>query len=78
MDELHKILKEIDTMSSCQKIENNTIAFFGPHSVHSNMHQAPFTVDNQLYKSSEQFMQHKKAELFNDDAIAHNILNSKS
>ena len=55
VDELHKIPKGIVVMGSCQKMDNDTIAFFGPHSVYSNMHHVSFTVDNQLYKSSEQY-----------------------
>ena len=77
VDELHKIPKEIDVLSSCQKMTMTQQQFFDPHS-EKNMHQAHFTADNQLYKSSEQYIQHKKAELFKDDVIANKILNSKS
>ena len=68
VDTLHELSKDIVAQSSCQKISDKTIAFFGPHSIYSNMNWSPFVADNVYYRSSEHYIQAKKAEV-QDSAI---------
>ena len=70
MDTLHELPKDIVAESSCQKVSDKTIAFFGPYSIYSKMYQSPFVADNVYYRSSEHYIQAKKAELFDDDVQA--------
>ena len=53
VDTSHKLPKDIVAESSCQKVSDKTIAFFGPHSIYSNMYWSPFIADNVYYRSSE-------------------------
>ena len=71
--DLKDLPKDINIMNSCQKSNDSIIAFFGPRSVYSNMHMATFSKDNQMFHSSEQFIQHRKAEPFKDDVTANKI-----
>ena len=52
------------------------MGFFGELSPLSNFHPANFTVNGVHYTSSEQFIQHTKALLFNDYATAKKIINA--
>ena len=78
VDTFNDLPNEIDVANSCQKLNSETIAFFGPHSIFSNMHLYGFELNGVYYKSCEHYIQAKKAELFNDDAIKSKILNEKS
>ena len=63
MDMLHELPKDIVAESSCQKVSDKTIAFFGSHSIYSNMYGSPFIGDN---VSSEHYIQAITAEIFDD------------
>ena len=60
VDMLHELPQDIVLESSCQKVSDKTIAFFGPHSIYSNMYQSPFVADNVYYRSSADYIQAKK------------------
>ena len=77
VDTLHELPKNVVAKSSCQKVSDQTIAFFGPKSIESNMYQSPFLADNVYYQSSEHYIQAKKAELFDDVQVV-KILNTSS
>ena len=62
----------------CEKSNADTIAFFGPASIYSNMNLTTFRVDNVMYRSSEHYIQHHKAKLFDDDISAVKILATHS
>ena len=63
VDTLHELPKVIVAESSCQKVSDKTKAFFGPHSIYSNMYQSPFVADNVYYRCSEHYRQAKKLSL---------------
>ena len=63
MDTFHKLPKDIVAELSCQKVSDKAIAFVGPHSIYSNLYKSPFVADNVYYRSSEYYIQAKKAEL---------------
>ena len=52
------------------------VGFFGAINLLSNFHPAPFRVDGVDYISSEQYIQAKKAEFFNDQLCLDNILSA--
>ena len=74
----HILSKSTVAESSCQKASDKTIAFYVPHSIYINMHQSPFVADNKYYRTSEHYIQTKKADLFDDDVQVVKILNANS
>ena len=56
----------------------NVKAFFGKQCPLSNFYPAPFMVDGINYKTSEHYLQHKKALLMKDDQIATKILTAET
>ena len=78
IDNLNNVPSNIDIASSCEKSNAATIAFFGPHSVFSNMHAYGFEKDGVYCNSSEHYIQAKKAELFDDDVSKTKILGTSS
>lgn len=63
---LSELPPDIIPAHSCEKRDENTIAFLGPHSVYSNFHLANFIEGGVKYSSAEQMIQAEKAALFND------------
>ena len=59
VDMLHELPKDILAESSCQKVSDKSTAFFGPHSIYSNMYWSLFVADNVYYRSSEYYLQAK-------------------
>ena len=57
--DIHKLPKEIATYKAAQKTDDNTLAFHGEFSPFSNFHPCKFTINNQTFSSSEQFIQYQ-------------------
>lgn len=68
---------EIKPSDTCEKKNETTIAFFGPHSVFSNFHPAAFTDNHVRYSCSEQMIQAEKAALFGDKTTLQRIMKEK-
>ena len=64
----------IDTRGTCQKGDASKEIFLGTHSPFSNLHMSDFTLSNRKYSCVEQFIQSKKAIMFNDDIANSKIL----
>ena len=61
------------------KTTGNVTVFYTRNSILSNFHMnTPFRADGELYNCTEQFIQHAKAKLFNDDETAYKILRAKT
>ena len=45
---LHELPNDIVEESSCQKVSDKMILFFGSHSIYINMYWSPFVADNIL------------------------------
>ncbi len=56
------------------KVTNNITAFYGSLTPLSNYHPAKFHVNDVAYKSSEQYLHHKKAVFFSDSMSAAKIM----
>ena len=70
--------KLLDLSATCQQKNELCIIFQGSHSVFSNLHRAPFKMDNITYNSNEQYIQAGKASLFNDDRSHSRIMREKN
>lgn len=70
--------KDIVPSETCEKRNENTIAFLGPHSVFSNFHSAAFTDGGVKYSCSEQMIQAEKAALFGDVPSLQKIMRSQN
>ena len=75
-DRLDRLPSNLNVFNLSSKNDNHTVGFFGELSPLSNFHPANFTVNGVHYTSSEQFIQHTKALLFNDYATAKKIINA--
>ena len=75
-DRLDRLPSNLNVFNLSSKEDNHTVGFFGELSPLSNFHPANFTVNGVHYTSSEQFIQHTKALLFNDYATAQKIINA--
>ena len=75
---LKEVPDEISPRKSCEKSNTNTLAFLSLHSIYSNMHHAYFTDKNITYNSSEQYIQSRKTELFDDDKTQYLIMHSSN
>ena len=75
-DRLDRLPSNLNVFNLSSKEDNHTVGFFGELSPLSNFHPANFTVNGVHYTSSEQFIQHTKALLFNDYATAKKIINA--
>ena len=74
-------VKNLHEIPDCLKLENSSIitaddsvVFASKYAVFSNLHVCPIKIEGQIYNSTEQYIQWAKANLFNDEASAANIL----
>ena len=65
---------DISPERSCERENANVSVFFGSGSPLSNIHPVVFSIDGIEYKSTEQYIQSKKAKMFDDDATHRKIL----
>ena len=63
IDDLCKLLSELAPYKVAQKENESYIAFHGEMSPCSNFHRSPFTVKNQQFHSTEQWIQYQKVML---------------
>ena len=59
-------------------VNGDVTGFFGELNPFSNFHQAPFTLNNINFHSSEQYIQYVKAQLFKDNQTSTAILASET
>ena len=76
LNNLEQLPDQLNAFKCTSKADDNTVGFFGAINPLSNFHPAPFRLDGVDYISSEQYIQAKKAEFFNDQACLGNILSS--
>jgi len=74
IDDICQLPKKFDPAQECMRKNSNTTCFFGRHTPLSNFYPCSFVVQNVKYSSTEQFIQHKKAEYMGNDVLAHKIL----
>ena len=77
-DDLDKLPQEISPIKVSTKCDDRVVGFFGKLCPFSNFHPANFTYKGQTYHSSEQFIQHTKAQYCNDQETANRILHTHS
>ena len=77
-DDLDKLPQEISPIKVSTKCDDKVVGFFGELCPFSNFHPANFIYKGQTYHSSEQFIQHTKAQFSNDQETANHILNTHS
>ena len=75
-ENLHQLPEDLNCFKVTSKEDEHCLGFFGGLNPLSNLHTAPFTVDEIEYISSEQFIQAKKAEFFNDRNAYDRIMGS--
>ena len=76
LNNLEQLPDQLSAFKCTSKADDNTVGFFGAINPLSNFHPAPFRLDGVDYISSEQYIQAKKAEFFNDQTCLGNILSS--
>ena len=78
VNNLHQLPAEINGYKATSKTEEGTTCYFGELNPLSNFHPASFNHDGIQYHSTEQLIQHKKSQLFEDQTIEAAILASTS
>ena len=78
INNLHQLPAEINGYKATSKTEEGTTCYFGELNPLSNFHPASFNYEGIQYHSSEQLIQHKKSQLFEDWTSEAAILTSTS
>ena len=60
LDDIHRLPMGLEAYHAAEKSDDDTIAFHGELSPFSNFHPSPFTIDNHIYHSAEQWIQYQK------------------
>ena len=76
LNNLEQLPDQLNAFKYTSKTDDTTVGFFGAINPLSNFHPAPFSLHSVDYISSEQYIQAKKAEFFNDQTCLGNILSS--
>ena len=74
LNNLDELPEDLETFKITTKEDDNTLAFFGELNPLSNFHPARFSMNETVYSSSEQYIQHTKALFFKDNKTAEAIL----
>ena len=74
---LHTLPNELDPSKVTSRSNDETHAFFGELNPLSNFHLCKFTIDNEEFHSSEQWIQSRKAEFCKDKLTMNRIMNSE-
>ena len=73
-----KLPPSIQSVSSGERENSNTVAFYGKNSPFSNFHAVSFTVDNAQFNCTEQYYQLKKSEFFSDRQTSQSIMETSN
>ena len=76
VNNLDKLPKNLQPRSMAERHCEDTVVFFTKGSPFSNFYAASFVKDQITYVNNEQYIQSKKAELFNDDETHMKIMQS--
>ena len=71
---LHTLPDDLDTVAATSRLNDDVLGFFGELHPFSNFHPCKFSCEGIEFNSSEQFIQTKKAEFFEDDIARDRIL----
>jgi ribA/ribD-fused uncharacterized protein len=74
MKNIHEIPKCLQPENRCERSSNDAMVFYSKHSVFSNFHAMPVTVEGKTYVCNEQYFQQAKALMFNDINTATKIM----
>ena len=75
---LDKLPEELNPVNACQNRSDEALAFFGYASPFSNFHDSIFTINGKDYNNVEQYIQSKKAEMFEDEIAYQQIMLTKA
>ena len=78
VNNLHQLPAEINGFEATTKKEEGITCFFGELNPMSNFHPVKINHDGHIYHSSEQLIQHKKAQLFGDIITEAQILSTST
>ena len=75
-ENIHTLPPDLAAEKVTSETNDEVMAFFGELNPLSNFHPCTFAFEGETFHSSEQLIQMKKAEFFNDDIARERILNS--
>ena len=78
INNLHKLPQNLQPRTMAERHTDDTMVFFTKGSPFSNFYAASFVQDRVKYANSEQYIQAKKAELFDDDETHHKIMKTSN
>ena len=74
IEDILKLPGDLAVYKAAEKTDVETITFHGELSPHSNFHRSPFTINNEMFHSAEQWIQYQKCLMFGDSYTANMIL----
>ena len=74
LNNLDELPEDLETFKITTKEDDKTLAFFEELNPLSNFHPAKFSINETVYSSSEQYIQHTKALFFKDEKTPDAIL----
>ena len=74
---LHTLPADLDPIEATSKTSDTILGFFGELHPFSNFHPSKFIIDGIEYHSSEQYIQMKAAEYFDDEVAKNRILTAE-
>ena len=77
INNLDRLPTELSPRNSAERQNDQILAFFTKSSPFSNFHPSPFMKNNSTYHCNEQYIQARKAEIFNDDETHSKIMRCK-
>ena len=78
VNNLHQLPAEINGFEATSRKKDGVTCYFGELNPLSNFHPSKISYEGQIYHSSEQLIQHKKAQLFGDEIAEAQILSTSS
>ena len=75
-DNIHQLPEKLSGFNCTSKSNEDRICYFGELNPFSNFHPCVFEVAGVRYSTSEQFIQHTKAQFFEDTKGANAIMNA--
>ena len=78
VNNLNKLPSSLQPRAAAEKHSEKSMVFFTQGSPFSNFYPAPFIRNKMKYVCNEQYIQSKKAELFNDDETRFKIMQTSN
>ena len=78
IEDISKLPGDLAVYKAVEKTDVETITFHNELSPYSNFHRSPFTINNKMFNSAEQWIQYQRCLMFGDSYTANMILRTET